>query len=270
MDLAISPCPNDTFIFYHMKKSNSQLQLEFADVEELNRRALNEKRHMISKLSFFAILKAEGYQLLDCGGAMGQGCGPLLLFAKGYDGGIENLKRILIPGRMTTAALLLELYLNENHPNPRSVERVPVRYDQILPSLAPRDQAAPSSEAGLIIHEDRFVYPKYGLRAAVDLGAWWEQTTNLPIPLGGIVVRRDAGAEFARQIEQEIRDSLKKAWGDPESTRDFVKQYSQSLEDSVIQSHIDLYVNKYTESFGDDGRTALTVLKEKATNAGLL
>ncbi len=262
MDLAISPCPNDTFIFYHMKQAMPELNLVFADVEELNHRALTEKRHEISKLSFYAILRAKGYRLLDCGGAMGQGCGPLILFGGRAPGSIAQLKRILIPGKFTTARLLLELFLAENHPNPASVERVPIRYDRILPALA-------EEEAGVIIHEERFTYPSYGYSCAQDLGEWWESSTGLPIPLGGIVLREDC-AQRGEEIETRIRDSLRKAWADPASVRDFVKCYSQSLEDSVIQSHIDLYVNRYSESLGETGHKALAVLREKAAAAGLL
>lgn len=257
------------------------MQLEFADVEELNLRALGEKRHAVSKLSFYAILQSEDYRLLDAGGAMGRGCGPLLIYRKGYNGGIENLKRVIIPGRTTTAALLLELFLNENHPSPKSVERIPVRYDKIIPALSTETQAmVPDSktmqadstfaDAGLIIHEDRFTYQNAGLVAAVDLGAWWEKTTGMPIPLGGIVVRKDMGEEFARRLETEIRQSVRAAWANPALSREFVKTYSQSLEDHVIQSHIDLYVNRYTESFGNDGHEALAILRDRARQAGLL
>lgn len=262
MDLAISPCPNDTFIFCHLMRSMPDLQLVFADVEELNQRALVEKKHALSKLSFYAILRAKGYTLLDSGGAMGQGCGPILLYGKKSNGKISDLKRILTPGRSTTAALLLDLFLAENHPDPQSVERVPVRYDRILPSLG-------EEEAGLIIHEERFTYPSYGAVKAQDLGEWWEQTTGLPIPLGGIVIRNDL-LDRKSEIESKIRESLQAAWKDPASVKDFVKCYSQSLEDTVIQSHIDLYVNRYTESLGEDGMRALEVLRQKAEKAGLL
>ncbi|HQI18993.1 MAG TPA: menaquinone biosynthesis protein, partial [Leptospiraceae bacterium] len=120
MDLAISPCPNDTFIFCHLMRAMPELQLVFADVEELNQRALFEKKHDLSKLSFYAILRTKGYTLLDCGGAMGQGCGPILLYGKKSNGKISDLKRILTPGKYTTAALLLDLFLAENHPDPAS------------------------------------------------------------------------------------------------------------------------------------------------------
>lgn len=284
-DLAISPCPNDTFIFHHLKETRPDMRLEFADVEELNLRALGPRRHAVSKLSFFAILQSKDYRLLDAGGAMGRGCGPLLIFRKGYAGGIENLKHVIIPGRTTTAALLLELFLSENHPSAKTVERAPIRYDKIIPALlagfpdssnpqtlAPADgqEIKPEADAGLIIHEDRFTYQKAGLVAAVDLGAWWERTTGMPIPLGGIVVRKDMGEDFAIEIEKQIRESVRAAWANPDRSRSFVKSYSQSLEDDVIQSHIDLYVNRYTESFGTDGHEALSVLRDRAIRAGLL
>lgn len=263
IDLAISPCPNDTFIFYNMHSEHPEIELVFADVEELNRRALEEQRHALTKMSFYAILKASEYTLLSCGGALGSGCGPILLSGKTRRR-LEDLTEILTPGLNTTANLLLDLYLSENHPRPSAVKRVPVRYDLILPMLSQ------GAEAGIIIHEERFTYPAYGLEAMQDLGDWWEKTTGLPIPLGGICAKKSLGPEFAASAERMIRKSLALAWENPAATKDFVKCYSQSLEDHVIQAHIDLYVNKYSMDLSEKGRRAVEELRSRADAAGLL
>lgn len=263
IDLAISPCPNDTFIFYNMHRSHPEIELVFADVEELNQRALTLARHALTKMSFYAILKASSYTLLSCGGALGKGCGPILLSGKGNKP-LEEITEILIPGPNTTACLLLDLFLSERHPNPSAVKRKPVRYDRILPLLAAE------AEAGVIIHEERFTYPSFGLTALQDLGDWWERTTSLPIPLGGICARKDLGGDFAASAETMIRDSLKTAWANPAGTKEFVKQYSQSLEDHVILQHIDLYVNSFSMDLGESGREAVDELRRRAASAGLL
>lgn len=263
IDLAISPCPNDTFIFYNMHRMHPEIELVFADVEELNQRALLGARHALTKMSFYAVLKAEQYTLLSCGGAMGQGCGPILLSGKS-DRRIEDLTEILIPGPNTTACLLLDLFLSGRHPDPASVKRTAVRYDRILPMLAE------GAEAGVIIHEERFTFASFGLRAMQDLGDWWEKETGLPIPLGGICARKDLGPAFAADSEKMIRESLAAAWNNPEGTRDFVKRYSQSLEDSVIQQHIDLYVNRYSMDPGNEGSRAVAELRHRAAAAGLI
>lgn len=260
IDLAISPCPNDTFIFYNMHRMHPEIELVFADVEELNRRALTDARHALTKMSFYAVLKAERYELLSCGGALGQGLGPILL----SNLPLKDITEILIPGPNTTASLLLDLFLSEQHPAPASVKRLPVRYDKILPMLRA------GAEAGVIIHEERFTYAATGLKALQDLGDWWEKETGLPIPLGGICARKDLGSGFAKDAEQMIRESLLQAWKDPGSTQDFVKCYSQSLEDSVIQQHIELYVNDFSLDLGEKGRQAVSELKRRAAAAGLV
>jgi len=263
IDLAVSPCPNDTFIFYNMHREHPEIELVFADVEELNRRALMEQRHALTKMSFYAILKASEYSLLSCGGALGSGCGPILISGSTQKR-LEDLTEILTPGPNTTASLLLDLYLSEKHPNPARVKRTPVRYDRILPLLAA------GADAGIIIHEERFTYPSSGLKALEDLGDWWEKTTGLPIPLGGICSKKSLGPEFKTRSENMIRKSLEEAWRNPAATKDFVKCYSQSLEDHVIEQHIALYVNQYSMDLGREGFAAVEELRNRAVRAGLI
>lgn len=267
IDLAISPCPNDTFIFHALQQrglAGHPVRLEFADVEELNRRALEEARHMITKLSFFAMLHVrDRYELLPTGGALGRGCGPLLITRRAAPAPdfVRHLTRILIPGRYTTANLLTRLYLKSQGVDPGAVEFVPTRYDRIIPELL-----AGSAEFGVIIHEERFTYQARGLHAVQDLGEWWEQTTGAPIPLGCIALRNDAPEDVRAAVTPAIQASVAAAWAAPEDPglRAFVKRYSQELADDVIQAHIDLYVNDFTRDIGAAGRRAIDELFARA------
>ncbi len=270
LDLAISPCPNDTFIFRHFLSENFlpfPVTLHLADVEELNRRAIEEGRHAITKISFYAMAKLQNrYRLLSAGGALGRGCGPLIVssWQEKYPAGrgdadrkeaaerIRNHGRILIPGQWTTAHLLTRLFLKNQGVDLSSIEFIPCRYDGILELLT-----GGKEKFGVIIHEERFTFQDRGCLAVQDLGEWWEDFTGGPIPLGCIAVRSDVPSSLALEIEDGIRKSLRMAWADPESTMDFVRPHAQSLEDAVMKAHIDLYVNPYSENFGEDGRAAI-------------
>lgn len=275
IDLAISPCPNDTFIFHHLIENaqellGASLRLEMADVEELNRRAIQEQRHAITKLSFFAMSRlSEHYQMLGNGGALGRGCGPLLITNQSTPVDISSIKKILIPGHFTTANLLTHLFLADQGLDPAHIQQVqfePVRYEQILPALQ-KGQA----DFGVIIHEERFTFERAGLFAVQDLGKWWEDTTGLPIPLGCIAVRKDmlATGLSAEKIETAIRDSLAHAYAHPESGKDFIQTHAQALEDEVIQAHIQLYVNDFSRDAGPDGQRAIAELFRRAALAGI-
>ncbi|MEQ9364026.1 MAG: 1,4-dihydroxy-6-naphthoate synthase [Leptospirales bacterium] len=275
IDLAISPCPNDTFIFHHLSRNGAELlgapvRLEFADVEELNRRAIQERRHAVTKLSFYAMSQlGDHYQMLGNGGALGRGCGPLLITNQKGPVEPQDIRRVLIPGRYTTANLLTHLFFADLGLSPdeiQSIEFEAVRYEQILPAL--REGRA---DFGVIIHEERFTFERAGLFAVRDLGAWWEDTTGLPIPLGCIAARKDviAGGLSAETIEAAIRSSLAHAYAHPEAGREFIKTHAQALEDEVIAAHIDLYVNDFSRDLGEDGRRAVTELFRRAALAGI-
>lgn len=262
LDLAISPCPNDTFIFHHLLRPNFLPGLEFEpfleDVEELNRRAIEERRHQITKLSYYALAAVTNdYRILKSGGALGRGCGPLLLSSQPL--GPNELPqraaghpRFLIPGRWTTANLLLRSYLQHAGLEPECFEFLPLRYDRIIKRL--RDG---EDHFGVIIHEERFTFEQAGLHAVVDLGDFWERETGLPIPLGGIAIRRDVDGGLTERIEGGIRESLRRARANPESTGDFVRRHAQSLDDDVIAAHIGLYVNDFSLDLGEEGRRAV-------------
>ncbi len=263
IDLAFSPCPNDTFIFHAMlygliDTGAYRFKPHLYDVEELNLKASNETYH-VTKLSFFAYLKLkQHYALLDSGSALGYGCGPLLV-AGNPDINLDEA-RIAIPGEWTTANLLLTLW----NPNLKNVEVV--RFDDILPGIE-RNRF----DAGVIIHEGRFVYEQYGGHKIVDLGAWWETETGSPIPLGCIAIRKD-GPTMAHKsnIETMLRQSVQYALENRQASRTFIKEHAQELDDQVIDGHIDLYVNDFTVSLGQKGRQAVATLEEMARCKNIL
>jgi 1,4-dihydroxy-6-naphthoate synthase len=281
IDLAISPCPNDTFIFQHLIQNGpgllgTRVGLQLADVEELNRRAIEEQRHALTKLSFFAMSRAgDHYQLLENGGALGRGCGPLLISRHRTRGPAaetaQTIRRIVIPGRLTTANLLTHLYLADCGLDPRTIEFEALRYEKIIPALL-----AGEADFGVIIHEERFTYERAGLHGVQDLGQWWEDATGLPIPLGCIAARKDVidnarpgvGLQPAR-IEAAIRQSIDFAYAHPDAGRAFIKANSQALEDEVIEAHIGLYVNEFSRGMGDTGRRAVAELFRRARDAGI-
>lgn len=268
--LGLSPCPNDTYIFYHLIQAGLNgrpIEPVFADVEELNRRALNGAQLPVTKVSCFAAaLATANYEILPSGGALGRGCGPLLVTRKKYVEMAELERdirdsRILIPGITTTAHLLLRLYLKKaGIDNPR-VE--PVLYSEILPALA-RGLA----DFGLIIHEERFTYPSFGVDAPVDLGAWWEKETGLPIPLGCILVRKDQLSLFD-SLDRAIRESIDYAGAHRDEAWPFIREHAQAMDDNVIQSHINLYVTDQSRDPGAEGRAAFATLRKLAAELNL-
>jgi len=264
LSLAYSTCPNDTFIFYalaHRKIDLGDLSFDITlnDVEHLNQEA---KKGIvdISKLSFTAIGHLmDTYGLLRSGAALGRGCGPVVVARKGAD--INDLKsgNIAVPGLLTTANLLLSLFLNKI-PNV-----IPMTFDQIMPAVS-----AGEIDGGVIIHEGRFTYPDYDLKCLVDLGEWWESETRLPIPLGGIVMRRDISQDIIYKVQSQIRKSIEFAHLHPAQTNDYVKSHAQELSDDVISQHINLYVNDFSLDITSEGETAIEILFDKAREKGVL
>ncbi len=259
-----SPCPNDTFAFHalvHGQVLTPGFSLEpvLADVEELNRKALGVELEL-SKLSFHALAHVlDDYVLLRSGAALGRGCGPLLVAKPGNQNLDLSKALIAVPGRYTTAHLLLTLYAGA----PPQVE--PMLFSDVMPAVARGDY-----EAGLIIHEGRFTYERLGLESVVDLGQWWEAETGLPIPLGCIAARRDLGFELGIALEKALAQSVAQAWADPEASRQYVLAHSQEMENQVVDQHIELYVNSFTQDLGNEGLNAVEYMLEKGRAAGLL
>jgi 1,4-dihydroxy-6-naphthoate synthase len=255
--LAFSPCPNDTFIFealLHHKIDTSGYSFKevYLDVQQLNSEALT-KRFDITKLSYFAMSDLlESYQILSSGSALGFGCGPLLIANKNIPLDQVEKLRIAIPGKNTTAFFLLK----QAFPN---VENwVEMLFSDIENAVHDEDV-----DLGLIIHENRFTYEGKGLKKIIDLGEYWEKTTGHPIPLGCIAVRRDFPFEIKNQINQLIKNSILYAKLHPLQNVDYIKIHSQEMDDHVIQSHIDLYVNDYSIDLGDSGKNAILYMFSK-------
>lgn len=254
--LAYSPCPNDTFLFYHLVHSNISpdfsISEELMDVENLNEKAIKGV-YDITKLSFAAYFHAmNSYDILDSGSALGRGCGPLLIRKKGSQSTLANAKKILSPGKLTTANLLLNLYST----NPLPLEFL--RYDKIIPSLVNGE-----GDLGIIIHEERFTYEEMGMEKVIDLGDWWEKATGYPIPLGCIAIHKRISDLWKEKVDLALKESLDRAWKKPDEPQEYILQNSQNKNVDVVQSHIGLYVNKFTYSLGTEGNQAIAELKER-------
>ena len=267
LSLAYSPCPNDTFIFAGWTRGflpdTPPVHVVLDDVEALNL-AARSGTYALTKVSYGAIpFLLEHYRILRAGGALGRACGPLLVTkADARATSLAELSRdavIAIPGRMTTAFLLLQLALGYT---PHVVE---MRFDRIIDAVAEQ-----RVDAGLIIHESRFTYAAAGLTSLVDLGAWWEHETGYPIPLGAILVRRDIHDDAARHIDETIRTSLRYAYDHPQAVAPYIREHAFEMDERVMQAHIDLYVNRYSFDVGDDGEAAISALFSRAAGAGLI
>ena len=249
--LAISPCPNDTFMFDAIVNKRIDLEgytfdVEYHDIEQLNERVLSGEAE-VSKCST-ALLRAVGerYRLLDSGSALGRGNGPLLVRRNGET---TQIRRIAVPGLYTTAnALIGRLF-------PDIEERVPMLFSKIAEAVEGGE-----FDAGVLIHEGRFVYERRNLELVADLGLEWERQMELPLPLGSIVIDRSLGEEVARDVERLIRRSIEYAFSNPALSRDFIKSHAQELEDDVIDKHILLFVNDFSLTLGDEGRRAVEEL----------
>ncbi|CAO0821033.1 1,4-dihydroxy-6-naphtoate synthase [Desulfarculales bacterium] len=259
-----SPCPNDTFAFHALTHGlvptpGERLTPFMADVEELNRRACKAELGL-TKLSFHALAHVlDDYALLRAGAVLGRGCGPLLVARAGSPA--PDLSRIVVavPGRLTTAHLLLSLHLGQ-------APRVqPLLFSKIMPAVVRGD-----FDAGLVIHEGRFTFQQHGLVSLLDLGAWWEGETGLPIPLGCIAARRDLGRERGLMLEQALSQSVRLAWQNPAASHEYVLAHSQEMEPEVVRQHIALYVNALSADLGAEGLAAVAVALERGRAAGLL
>jgi 1,4-dihydroxy-6-naphthoate synthase len=264
LELAFSPCPNDTFIFHAwvagLLPDAPAVTPVYADIDVLNGWAAAGKTDLV-KVSYAALptLLAD-YALLPSGGALGRGCGPLVVTSKAREGKSLAGASVAIPGMRTTAYVLFRLWAQDQGVG--SIEVLP--FDKIMPAVA-----AGTVDAGLIIHESRFTYPTYGLTALVDLGDWWESDTGLPIPLGAILARRSLGEQEIARLGATIRASVEYAWAQPEASRSYVMEHSQEMAPEVADQHVALYVNSFSANLGDEGYAAISGLLERAEAAGL-
>lgn len=264
LSVGFSPCPNDTFIFdalIHQKIDTKGISFEviLADVEELNQRALAGELD-ITKLSYHTLAYVrEQYYLLKSGGALGYQCGPLLIAKKQLTREEVISGKIAIPGKLTTANFLLGLAY------PEAKHKIPYLFSDI-------ENAVLSGEvdAGLIIHENRFTYHSKGLIKLIDLGEYWEEKTQLPIPLGGIAMKREHPISLVQQIDELVKASVQYAFDHPNDSKEFISQHAQEMDPVVCQNHIDLYVNQYSLQLGHQGVSAVNTLFENAYNKNLV
>ena len=252
LSLGISTCPNDTFIYENLVKglegSPFQWDVHYADVQTLNEMVMAGKLD-VAKISAQAFpLIRDNYRYLHCGGAIGYGCGPLLLSSEA-DAFNQNCE-VVLPGKNTTAALLFKFWHGKNFGGkPRVCYAF---FDEVYRGLL-----AGSIPQGVTIHEHRFTWKQDGLHLLQDLGAFWEQETKTPIPLGIAVVKKGLSQEVVSQIEYEIRESLKMAWMREEMVTNFIQEKAQIEQKNVIESHIKMFVNDFSERIGEKGETAL-------------
>ena len=258
LTLGFSPCPNDTFIFdamIHGKIDTEGLtfDVQLGDVEQLNQKAFKAELD-ITKLSYHAYAYlVNDYALLHAGSALGNNCGPLLISKTPTPTDEVADKTIAIPGKFTTANFLLSLAFPTAQ-----------RKEETLFSDIENAVLASATDLGLIIHENRFTYQQKGLSKIMDLGEFWETTTGLPIPLGGIVVNRKLPTAIQQKVNRVMRRSVEFARQHPAQTLDYVRQHAQEMDTSVMMQHINLYVNDFTVDLGERGRKAIQYMFEMA------
>ncbi|MFI1257094.1 1,4-dihydroxy-6-naphthoate synthase [Streptomyces netropsis] len=268
LKIAYSPCPNDTFVFdawaHGRVPGAPALDVTFADIDITNGMAERGEFDVL-KVSY-AVLPwvLEEYALLPCGGALGRGCGPLVLTLDGGSAADLAGKTIAVPSERSTAYLLFRLWAATEVPGGVG-EVVVLPFHEIMPAV--RDGKV---DAGLVIHEARFTYQDYGLTCLADMGEHWESTTGLPIPLGAIIAKRSLGAERLRELAEAARASVRMAWDDPMVSRPYVLEHAQEMDPAVADQHIGLYVNEFTAGLGEAGYAAVRGLLTRAAAEGLV
>ena len=264
LTLAFSPCPNDTFIFDALvHKRIDTLGYDFevilADVEQLNQKAFHSEVD-ITKLSFHALAYiTQNYQLLNAGSALGNGCGPLLVStSQNLNKPIAALKTA-IPGKYTTANFLLGIA----YPNL-------INKEEVIFSAIEDAVLSGKFDAGLIIHENRFTYEAKGLKLIKDLGAFWEEFSGAPIPLGAIAIKRNLSEKIKKDIDGLIKKSVEFAFEHPELSMPYTRQHAQNMDEKVMKQHIELYVNKFSVDIGEEGEKAIRLLLHTASEKQLI
>lgn len=263
LSVGFSTCPNDTFMFEaivnkRLDMDRTEFDFVLSDVEELNKKAKNNELD-ISKISIAAYpYFAEKYELLTAGSAIGKGNGPVLVSKKKIYQDELHDALIAIPGVHTTARLLLSII----YPEATHVK-------EYLFSDIEEAVLSDETDAGVIIHENRFTYQQKGLRKVTDLGEEWEKITRLPLPLGGIIVRRNLPAEVKTAFDHMLSESVKVALEKPLVSLPFVKKHAQNLDESVIFQHINLFVNEFSVQMGEEGKKAIATLLERGAKSGM-
>ena len=264
LSMAYSPCPNDTFMFRDvaaglLARHGYDIAVHLHDVETLNRKAL-ENAFDITKISFHAyLLVRQHYQLLQCGAALGFGCGPLVVARTPLQQDDMPQVRVALPGELTTAHLLFRLWA------PAAQQKIFMPYDQILEAVR-----SGTVDCGVLIHETRFVYQQAGLTCIADLGQWWEAQTSQPIPLGCIVARKTLGVPAITDLEKLLRQAIVHSRAQPYGTTEYVRQHAQETDEKVLQQHIQMFVTDFSVDLGECGWAAVAVLEKMARAAGVM
>ncbi|HET6358223.1 1,4-dihydroxy-6-naphthoate synthase [Streptomyces sp.] len=266
LQIAYSPCPNDTFVFDALAHGRvpgaPAVDVSFADIDITN--AMAERGEFdVLKVSY-AVLPwvLDEYALLPCGGALGRGCGPLVLTKE--PGTDLTGKTVAVPSERSTAYLLFRLWAADVVPGGVG-EVVVMPFHEIMPAV--RDGKV---DAGLVIHEARFTYQNFSLHCLADMGEHWESSTGLPIPLGAIIAKRSLGGATLKLLADSIRISVRMAWAEPEVSQPYVLEHAQEMDPTVADQHIGLYVNEFTADLGDEGYAAVRGLLTRAAAEGLV
>jgi 1,4-dihydroxy-6-naphthoate synthase len=256
LTLGFSPCPNDTFIFDalvggELDAGGLSFEVVLEDVQTLNEWAA-AGRLDVTKISYGALPRVwREYVVLEAGGALGHGVGPLLVARPEVRTFDPAAMTVAIPGEDTTAHLLF------GHAFPAARRKRFMRFSAIEPAVL-----AGEVDAGVLIHEGRFTYAAKGLARLLDLGAHWEERTGSPIPLGAIVARRSLGPEVHRAVDGLVRGSLERGFARYPAIPEFVRRHAQEMDPAVMRQHVDLYVNRHSLALGEDGRRAVRELLE--------
>ncbi|TAN37806.1 MAG: 1,4-dihydroxy-6-naphthoate synthase [Verrucomicrobia bacterium] len=264
LTMAYSPCPNDTFMFQdvaagQLARHGYDVAVHLYDVETLNRKAL-EGAFDVTKISFHAyLLVRQHYQLLNCGAALGFGCGPLVVARAPLQHADMARVRVAVPGELTTAHLLFRLWA------PAAQQKIFLPYDQILEAVC-----SGAVDCGVLIHETRFIYQQSGLICLADLGQWWEAQTQQPIPLGCIVARKTLGATVIADLEKLLRQAIVHSRAQPGGTMAYVRQHAQETDEKVLRQHIQMFVTDFSVDLGERGHAAIAVLERMARAAGVI
>ena len=265
LTLAYSTCPNDTFIFDALANGKIDtegidFEISLADIDVLNKNAVAANPPDITKISSnaYGIDIWKNYVILDSGSALGRNNGPLLVAKEAFPLTEINQKRILIPGINTTANLLFTTFF------PNAKDKTPMLFSEIEKEVINRHY-----DAGLLIHEGRFTYQSKGLVKLADMGELWEKKFNMPIPLGSIIARRTLSPDIIAKVDRIIRRSVQYSLNNPESPMPYIRDNAREMDDTVMRSHIALYVNNFSVSLGKEGRQAIEFLYQKAFENGL-
>ncbi len=264
LTLGYSPCPNDTFMFNALAQGDVgvtgyRMKPVLHDVETLNRLAMDAVLD-VTKLSFYAWMAVKNrYRLLHSGSAMGFGCGPVLIARQRLNRTDIQHCRVVLPGQWTTAHLLFRLWA------PEADQRIFTPYDRIFDALA-----SGQADCGVIIHESRFTFEAAGFTPVVDLGAWWEEQTGLPIPLGGIAASQRLGDLLIDRVDTAVHASIRRAMAHPNEALPYIRQHAQEMDDTVLQVHIRTFVNDFSLEITERGRRAIETLEAMAREAGAI